>query len=1010
MKNNLNFKKKLTVAAVIASMGLCVPVFADNTTSNIVGKIESSNLSGITATAKNPKTGYKRTIDIDSSGSYRFSKLPSGTYEVTIQQNGNVVAKDTFTVSLGSNTSADFVLESNDSNVVQIVGSRLSSVDVTSLDSGLTISKSQLESMPIAQNISAVTLLAPGVVAGDTKFSGSGVGFTSFGGSSISENSCYINGLEVTNTRQGLGCGTVPFEFYNEFQVKTGGYSAAFGRATGGVINATTKSGSNDWEFVAKVAFEPSSLQMEGSTSRGLGGSGDIFHSTELYENSLTEFTFSAAGPIIEDTLYIYALMNPRDSERHYLTGNGQTAGDDEYRVRNSSGGDNLFWGTKIDWDINENHRLSYFGYSNDNTGEEQVYGIDTATGKPGALIDGSLRQRGGKADSITYTGHITDDLTLSLMSGTIETQYTTNVLNVDCPSVTDSSSGGLEINPCGSGGRLGSNFDENDQTRLDIEYVLGDHVITAGYDYQKRTSTNRIDKMAGDHAWTYRTLGANGDLSTRGINYTNTSGAAQEYVSDRIFIGGGTFYSDLTAYFVEDQWQVTDDLLISVGLRVDEFDAFAVGGGLLTTFKTDIAPRLGFSWDINGNGDSKLYATWGHYYLPMANNTIYRVGSGISDSTAYYTYTGIDATTSAPTGLAPITGNAATSLSTSSVSVAPANEVFQAEEADPFSKEEIIIGYETTLNEDYSLAIRGTYRTILTALDDYCGKYSFPHCVMLNPGEDSTWFRDGLYWNGSGWDPAPAGQTTDGFADPGSRRTHTVAEIGLPKAKNDYIALQSSLNYNSEKFRYTLIYTLARSYGNFEGAVKSDIGQADPGLTQDWDFAALMDGANGYQPNDRRHAFKLFGSYDYTEDLSFGFNANLSSGRPVSILGQGHPSDDPNLFGGWGDFFYINHGCKDGSTVCPDKDDQIFSRHPRGSVGRTPWTFKLDLSTSYKFEFSGVDMRATVDVFNVLNSQGVTSQNEHYETAPNEVNPWHGAAYSWQNPRYVRLGLEARF
>ncbi len=998
--------------AVVASLGLCTPVFsADNTTSNIVGTVEASNLSGLTATARNPKTGYNRTIDVNSDGSYRFSKLPSGTYEITIKQNGEVVGKDTFTVSLGSNTTADFELETNQ-NVVRIVGSRLSAVDVASLDSGLTISKAEIERMPIAPNLTSVTLLAPGVVLGDNKFAGAGVGFTSFGGSSISENSCYINGLEVTNTRQGLGCGTVPFEFYNEFQVKTGGYSAMFGRSTGGVINATTKSGTNEWEFVAKAAFEPEALRAGGSVSRGEGGTGKIFRDTRKDENSLTEFTFSAAGPIIEDSLYMYALVNPRDSQRNYtnFSGRDHWSGVTEYRERESSGGDNLFWGAKVDWDINDNHRLSYFGYSNKSTAEEKIYAFDSQTGVVGNLIDGSVRDRGGEANSLTYTGHITDDLTVSVMSGTIETEYSTNVSNVDCPSVVDNrTTGGPAAVACGAGGRLGSNFDENEQTRFDVEYVLGDHVITAGYDYQKRTSTNRIDKMAGDHSWTYQTLGVGANTNSNGVNFENTTGAPLDYVIDRIFIGGGEFYSDLAAYYVEDQWQITDNVLINAGLRVDEFDFYAVGGKVLTSFKTDVAPRLGVSWDVNGDGSSKLYATWGHYYLPMANNTIYRVGSGISDVSTYYSFTGIDSATGSPTGLAPLTGDPATSFTVGSVAVAPSKEVFQAEEADPFSKEEIIVGYETQLSDDYSLAVRGTYRTILTALDDYCGKYSYPHCVMLNPGEDSTWYKDGMYWNGSAWDTPPAGATIDGNPDPGSRRTHTVAEIGLPKPKNDYAAIQTSLNYNSPDFRYTLVYTFSRSYGNFEGAVKSDIGQADPGLTQDWDFGALMDGANGNQPNDRRHVFKLFGSYDLNEDFSVGFNANLSSGRPLNILGQGHPSDDPNLFGGWGDFFYVYQGCNVSTTPCPNAEKQ-YTRHPRGSAGRTAWTFNLDLSAGYKFELSGMEMKATVDVYNVLNSQGITSQNEHYESSEGTQNQWYGAAYSWQTPRSVRLGLEARF
>lgn len=66
------------------------------------------------------------------------------------------------------------------------------------------------------------------------------------GGASVGENAYYINGMNVTNFRNGLGGSTVPFQFYDQFQIKTRGYSAEFGRSTGGVVNAVTRRGTNE--------------------------------------------------------------------------------------------------------------------------------------------------------------------------------------------------------------------------------------------------------------------------------------------------------------------------------------------------------------------------------------------------------------------------------------------------------------------------------------------------------------------------------------------------------------------------------------------------------------------------------------------------------------------------------------------------------------------------------------------------------------------------------------------
>jgi hypothetical protein len=176
--------------------------------------------------AKDESTGRSRDASIDSDGDFRFSQLPVGTYVLSVMRDGVVVARDSFNVSLNGTTTALFPLADAGMEEITVTASA-PTYDTYATDSGLVLGESEIDMMPVARNITAVSLLAPGVILGESKFGLSGGnGFASFGGSSISENSCYINGLEVTNTSQGLGCGEVPFEFYEQFQVKTGGYSA----------------------------------------------------------------------------------------------------------------------------------------------------------------------------------------------------------------------------------------------------------------------------------------------------------------------------------------------------------------------------------------------------------------------------------------------------------------------------------------------------------------------------------------------------------------------------------------------------------------------------------------------------------------------------------------------------------------------------------------------------------------------------------------------------------------
>jgi len=1016
MKSSFSKTFKHSITAIAVSTVLSMNTASADDIKGTISVINGDAV-GVIVKAVNKDTGTSRSMELDADGAYRLAKLPSGPYEITVSKGNTVLAKDDVRVSLGRNTISNFEINkpSNEHEVIQVVGASISTIDLSSSDSGLIIGDIEIARMPIARNITSVALLAPGTVKGDSAFGNT----ASFGGSSVAENACYINGLEVTNTRQGLGCGEVPFEFYKEFQVKTGGYSAKYGRATGGTMNSVTKSGTNDWEFVASAQFQPDSLEEEGSTSAGLGGSGQIFRDERRDTNNQTDITLSAGGAIIEDKLFFYGLINPRSVESTYTWGGDEYSAHDEYRITKASGGDNLFWGGKLDWDINDDHRLSLFGYSNRSDTLRSVYNYDPNSGDNGSVgsfKDSAILKRGGEAKSLSYTGYVSDDFIISALIGSIETEYETQSSNLDCPSVSDSRTTSNPVSGCGAGGSFGANNDENSQFRFDIEYTLGDHTIIAGYDYQERKSS-RISRPIGGHSYDYKTLAPGGDFQADNGALNNETGAALDYVEDRIFDGGGSFESKLAAYYIEDKWQVNDNLVLDIGIRVDEFDSWGTSGKLLTSFQTDIAPRLGLTWDPTGDGDNKVYATYGRYYLPVANNTVFRAASGVSDITTAYTFTGIDSSSGVPTGLSPLadtigSGGLLNSQQISGAPTIPEKDLFQAQEADPFSKDELIIGYEKVLDDQYTIGVKGTYREVATALDDYCGRYAYPYCVLINPGSSASWYSDGLYWDGVNREWILAEGITNQWADPrfdgvpdtDSLQTYSAETIGLSKANNEYTALETMIKFQEDTFRYTFTYTWSRSTGNFEGAVKSDIGQADAGITQDFDFPALMDGAQGYQPNDRRHVFKFFGSWEPMEDLLVGWNSTLSSGRPLSLFGQGYPSDDPNLNGGWGDLFYLADTDSEGELT------GSYTKHNRGSAGRTPWTFNIDLSAAYNFTVYDLDMKVSLNIFNILNNQEATALNEHYEQSEGVKNQWHGAAYNFQAPRYVRIGLEARF
>ncbi len=251
--------RSLRKSALSIAMGLCLaslvaaPAFAQSTTGSVAGQASANAQVTIT----NSDKGFSRTVTAGSDGSYRIGQLPPGDYSLTSGSGAPV----SLSVSLGGTTTVNLTSDGTiDLDTVTVSGDRVvNRVDVYSTESATNITREELTRLPVDQGLGSVALLAPGVVATGASFGG-----LTFSGSTVAENQVYINGLNVTDPFRRQGFSTAPFAFYEEFQVKTGGYSAEFGRSTGGVINAVTRSGSNEFKAGAQFTFEPSAWQSSG--------------------------------------------------------------------------------------------------------------------------------------------------------------------------------------------------------------------------------------------------------------------------------------------------------------------------------------------------------------------------------------------------------------------------------------------------------------------------------------------------------------------------------------------------------------------------------------------------------------------------------------------------------------------------------------------------------------------------------------------------------------------------
>lgn len=962
-----SFKGSLTAVAVAVTLSASMPAMADNVDGAIKGNIISatgSSLAGASITITDESKGYTRTLTADENGQFNLNTIPVGKYTIIVSKPGFQQAQiNDVVIGVGKTAQLSVPLTEGDVEHIGVVGTAIRAVDVTSTESSLNISSEELELIPVARSLTSVALLAPGATEGDSRFGDQ----ASFGGASVAENAYYVNGLNMTNFRNGLGGASIPFSAYDSFQIKTGGYSSEFGRSTGGLISAVTKSGSNDFHFGVETIYSPNSLTEQSPNSIYLRNDdcgteegrciGDIYvNNADDYAKSF-ETNIYASGALIKDTLFFYGIYTARDIDTR--SGN---ASQTTLSVEND---DDPYYLARIDWNINEDHQLMVWGFSDERTYSELT--LDDSEGQGNYTVDGgtAYHKRGGKSFAVRYTGNLTDDLSMSAMYGEVKFSETDYSDFDDCPAGYDADT--QTDTTCYVNLSVGSNEDKREQLRVDFDWYVGDnHRLKFGYDSETNTSDATTINSGGIYYY-YRSYDAGARLSngyvlpedmktTRVRNYENI----------------GQFEVENWAIYIEDEWAVTDTVTLNLGLRNDSFTNYNAEGDEFVSIDNQIAPRFGASWDINGDGESKLYMTAGRYYLPVAANTNIRLAGAETFIQTWYAYEGL-AADGTPLGLNTQLGEPA--ISNGGDGTAKASNTLADKNLDPMYNDELIVGYQASINDDWSWGIKGTYRDLGNQIDDGSyiftdedGEYLAENWFLFNPGNGATFNFD---LDGDG--------VTEEYS-------FSAEELGFPDAKRRYTSIDLSIEKSWDKvWSLKALYTWSHNYGNTEGFVKSDNGQDDAGLTQDWDYPYLMDGAYGNLPADRRHNIKIYGAFAVTEDFLIGANLNIASGRPWTALGAGY-TPNPDLYD-YGDTYWVG--------------DNYF---PRGSLGTTPWTARLDLNFTYNLRFSDQKVRLALDVFNVFDSSTATRYDEVAEIAAGDDSPSFGLAQSYQAPRRVQF------
>jgi hypothetical protein len=254
---------------------------------------------------------------------------------------------------------------------------------------------------------------------------------------------------------------------------------------------------------------------------------------------------------------------------------------------------------------------------------------------------------------------------------------------------------------------------------------------------------------------------------------------------------------------------------------------------------------------------------------------------------------------------------------------------------------DEYLLGFEYEVAPNFALGVQATYRDLGRVIEDFLqpdGNY-----FIANPGE-------GIGTHVTFYDYYYAYAFPDGF--------DTTAPA--PKAEREYTAVTLTARKRfSDNWQLIASYVWSELEGNYDGAFQVSTGQLDPNINSAYDYADFTVNSQGKLSLDQTHTFKVDASYLFSEGVLNGLNVGASayyrSGLPLNAYGYS--------------FGYANNE---------------FFLAPRGSLGRGPDDYEMDLSVSYPLEFgdSGVSLKLMLDVFNVLDRQAITRLDERYNRA----------------------------
>jgi hypothetical protein len=587
------------------------------TSATLSGRVEDASgarVAGALLTATNLATNQTQTAATDYEGRYRFAYLQVGNYRLTVEADGFTSITKQLTLTIGQALDLPLKLEVAGVAANVEVAAEVPLIETVRTQLTETIQPADIDQLPLnGRNFLDLALLVPGVSPTNTgsnqRFAetsavpGQGI---SIAGQRNLYNSFVVDGLSANDDAADLTGSYYSEEVIDQFQVITSGGIAEFGRASGGVVNIVTKSGSNEWRgnlygFARNQRFD---------ARNPLAPKKDLL--------TQAQYGFSLGGPVRRNETFLFA--NFEQTRRNYsavitiapaavTTINNRLGAVNYHGPRVESGivpasFDTTNFFARVDHKLNDHNQLSarYSLYHIAAENSRTVGGLNAVS-------------RGSGLDDTDQTAQVSNITTLGRRTlNEARFQFTRSVL---AAPINDTTGPAVTISGVANFGTATSSPLARDINLFEavdnVSTQRGSHSLKTGFDFLYNR-VNIVFPGAVQGVYNFNSLG--NFLAGNYSIFQQAFGIPSQFQSN-----------PNVGFFWQDEWRVRPSVTINAGLRYD----LQFLPSPIQTDKNNFAPRLGLAY-APGNRKTVIRASFGIYYdrvpLRATSNALQRDGS----------------------------------------------------------------------------------------------------------------------------------------------------------------------------------------------------------------------------------------------------------------------------------------------------------------------------------------------------------------------------------------------